>query len=77
MRGRHCGGLDYQEDLGVGGEESLVELGVNDPRVEEDLEAVLGRVDSEIRGLVGGLALLGEHVGDTGGKTGRARYEYL
>ena len=35
-----------------------MDLGVNDPRVEEDLEAVLGRVDSEIRGLVGGLALL-------------------
>ena len=44
---RQYGGLDYQEDLSVGGGESLVELGVNEPRVEEDLEAVPGRVDSE------------------------------
>ena len=46
LRGRHCGGLDYQEDPGVGDGESLEDLGVGEPRVEESPVAVLGLVDS-------------------------------
>ena len=46
------GGLDCQEDAGVGGEESLEGLEEGEAHVEWDLEAVLGRVE-EIRRLVG------------------------